>query len=202
MVGWRQEEGSSCRVMVRVTEAGVEKTAWADLHDVRLAEHRSHPPTESLPFIPRLPRGRTEEITRSGASGGWDEQHGLSELSEAATSRAPRADAATRRTSLVPAMADDVEPDTGRHRAPTGVRHEGNDHDVRLPASRSGYIPAGPVARTHREHEAGAALASWWPSSGEPSSRLGEVEPTRLLTLPRPHHWQATAPRHGVFPAH
>jgi hypothetical protein len=65
MVGWRQEGGSSCRVMVRVTEGGAEKTAWADLQDVRLAEHHDSPPTESLPFLPRLPEGRTQHVTSS-----------------------------------------------------------------------------------------------------------------------------------------
>jgi hypothetical protein len=61
MVGWRQEDGSTCRVMIRVVERGAERTAWADLHDVRLPEHRSCPPTESLPLVPQLPLGRTEE---------------------------------------------------------------------------------------------------------------------------------------------
>jgi hypothetical protein len=65
MVGWRQEEDSCCRVMVRVTEGGVEKTAWADLHDVRLPEHQVCPPTQSLPFLPRLPLGRTAEVAQS-----------------------------------------------------------------------------------------------------------------------------------------
>jgi hypothetical protein len=63
MVGWRREDGSSCRVMVRVTEGAVKKTAWADLHDVRLAEHRDSPPTESLPFLPRLPERRTGQAS-------------------------------------------------------------------------------------------------------------------------------------------
>jgi hypothetical protein len=63
MVGWRQEEDRYCRVMVRVTEGGVEKTAWADLRDVRLAEDRDSPPTESLPFLPRLPEGGAGQIS-------------------------------------------------------------------------------------------------------------------------------------------
>lgn len=43
MVGWRHED-SSCRVLVRVTEGLVEKTAWADLEQVRLpdAEQSRH----------------------------------------------------------------------------------------------------------------------------------------------------------------
>ena len=182
MVGWRQEEGGSCRVMVRVAESGVERTAWADLHDVRLAEHHSYPPTESLPFIPRLPQGATGEMTRSGTGGGWSDLHCLSDFLEPVTPWAPRADVATERTSTVTATLDDSESDTGRHRASAGIRHEGIDRMVRA-------------------HEAGAAPASWSPSSGEPSSLHDEVEPTRLLTLPGPHLWKAAAPANGVFPA-
>ncbi len=52
MIGWRREEGSSCRIMVRLTERGEEKTAWADLQDVRLAEDGAFPGTQSLPFLP------------------------------------------------------------------------------------------------------------------------------------------------------
>jgi hypothetical protein len=62
MVGWRQEEGSTCRVMVRIHERGVEKTAWAELSDVRLPERGTFPRTESLPLLPRLP-ARTEQVT-------------------------------------------------------------------------------------------------------------------------------------------
>jgi hypothetical protein len=62
MVGWRQEEGSSCRVMIRIAERGVEKTAWAELSDVRLPEHGNFPRTESIPLRPRLPE-RTEQAT-------------------------------------------------------------------------------------------------------------------------------------------
>jgi hypothetical protein len=182
MVGWRQEEGSSCRVMVRIAEGGVERTAWADLHDVRLAEHHSYPPTESLPFIPRLPQGTTWDMTRSEAGGGWSDLHGVSDFLEPVTPWAPRADAATERTSTVTATVDASPSDTGRHRASARIRHEGID-------------------RTVREYEAGGAPASWSPSSGEPSSLHDEVEPTRLLTLPAPHHWKAAVPATGVFRA-
>jgi hypothetical protein len=151
MVGWRQEEGSSCRIMVRITEGGVERTAWADLHDVRLAEHRSYPPTESLPFVPRLPQATTDQMTRSATSGGWREPHGWGDFGEPVTDRAPRADAAIPRTW----------PDTGRHRAASGIRPVGVDSDFRAPSSGPGR-----AAGTPRGHDAGAAAqASWWPSS-------------------------------------
>jgi hypothetical protein len=145
MVGWRREEGSSCRVMVRVTERGVEKTAWADLADVRLPEHRSFPRTESLPLLPRLPAPRTEPAT------GWG-------------------------PAPVSGPVDDFGLETGRHREPAGSGHwdEAAGHGAR---------------------------PSWWPSSGEPASSRVEVEPTRLMTLPAPHHRQA-ASRHGNFAAY
>jgi hypothetical protein len=199
MVGWRQEEGSSCRVMVRVTEGGLERTAWAALQDVRLAEHRTYPPTESLPFIPRLPQGTTDEMTRSATSGGCGDLLGLSDFPEPVSSWAPRADAAASRTVRAMGTADEVEPDTGRHQAPAGVRHEGSDRDLRPSSPTSPPGPARSVARPRREHEVGTP-APWWPSSREPSSLLDGVEPTRLLTLPAPHHWKTAAPGPGVFP--
>src|SRR5215207_4612243 len=76
MVGWRQEEGSSCRVMVRVSEHGAEKTAWADLHDVRLAEHRGWPRTELLSFLPRLPPVQPEQMTGAAIGGGCNDHRG------------------------------------------------------------------------------------------------------------------------------
>ena len=182
MIGWRQEEGSSCRVMVRVTEGGAERTAWAALHDVRLAEHHSYPPTESLPFIPRLPQGSTDEMTRSATSGGPGDLLGLSDFPEPA---------AASRTVRVPVTADQVEPDIGRHQVPAVVRHEGSDRDL-WPSSRTSRPgPARPVARLPREREAGTPPAS---------SFLGGVEPTRLLTLPAPHHWKTAAPGPGAIP--
>ncbi len=191
MIGWRQEEGSSCRVMVRVAEGGVGRTAWAALHDVRLAEHRSYPPTESLPFIPRLPQATTDEMTRSATSGGWGELVGLDDVPEPA---------ATSRTVPVTVTGDEVESDTGRHQAPAGVRHDVIDRDLRPSSPTSPPGPSRPVARPRREHEAGTPPAPWWPSSREPSSLLDGVEPTRLLTLPAPHHWKTVAPGPGVFP--
>ena len=182
MIGWRQEEGSSCRVMVRVTEGGAERTAWAALHDVRLAERHSYPPTESLPFIPRLPQGTADEMTRSATSGGWGDLLGP---------RPPRADAAASRTVRVAVTADEVEPDTGRHQVPAGVRREGSGRDLRPSSRTSPPGPARPVARPPREREAGAPPAS---------SFLGGVEPTRLLTLPAPHHWKTAAPGRGAVP--
>ena len=168
MVGWRQEDGSSCRVMIRVSEAGVEKTAWADLHDVRLPAHRSCPPTESLPFLPQLPAGRTEQTTGSGTWGGWGDQQDQCDSAELVTPRIPRADAATGPMSLVAAPTNGIGPETGRHRAPAGTcRREKSVGRVRPPGSSS-----------------------------------GEVEPTRLLTLPGPCHGQAVTPRHGDVAAH
>ena len=147
--------------MVRVAEGGVGRTAWAALHDVRLADHGSYPPTESLPFIPRLPQGTPDEMTRSATTG---DLLGLSDFPEPVSPWAPRADAAASRTVRVTVTADEVGPGTGRHQAPAGGRHEGSDRDLR------------------------------------PSSLLDGVEPTRLLTLPAPHHWKTVAPGPGVFP--
>src|SRR5215218_4938264 len=84
MVGWRQEEGSSCRVMVRVTERGAEKTAWADLHDVRLPEYCGGPPTQSLPLLPRLPPGRMEQMTWSGSGGEQNDRQSVRDSAEPA----------------------------------------------------------------------------------------------------------------------
>jgi hypothetical protein len=52
MLGWRRESDRSCRVMVRLTEGRVEKTAWADLEQVRLrvspsASGRHRAPSEA-----------------------------------------------------------------------------------------------------------------------------------------------------------
>ena len=176
MVGWRQEEGGSCRVMVRVTERGMEKTAWADLADVRLPEHRSFPRTESLPLLPRLPAPRTEQETLSGTSAAWGARQDPRDLAEPLTWRAPRADT-TGWTAPVSEPAADVGLETGRHREPAGSGHRGEaaGHGVR---------------------------SSWWPSSGELASSQVEVEPTRLMTLPAPHHWQTGASRHGNFAAY
>ena len=68
LIGWRQEQGSSCRLMVRISQGGREKTAWAELQDVRLAEHRDSPPTESLPFLPRIPEGPIGHTARTTTS--------------------------------------------------------------------------------------------------------------------------------------
>jgi hypothetical protein len=176
MVGWRQEEGDSCRVMVRVTEQGVEKTAWADLSDVRLPEHRSFPRTQSLPILPRLPAARTEQVTRTGTGVAWGREQNPRDFAEPLTWRAPRADS-TGWTAPVSEPADDVGLETGRHREPAGSGHWGE--------------PAGHGVRP-----------SWWPSSGELASTQVEVEPTRLMTLPAPRHWQAAASRHGNFAAY
>ena len=203
MVGWRREE-DSCRVMVRVAEGGVEKTAWADLHDLRLPERRICPPTESLPFLPRLPLGRTEEVTRPATSGGWADLRSPRDSADPVVSLGPHADLATEGTSLASVPTDDVGPETGRHRAPTGISDGGNaaGHGVRPSGARSSEVPSRSAPPMHGGHQAGAALASWWPSSEGRASPSREVEPTRLITLPEPRHWQAVALRHGAFVAH
>jgi len=191
MVGWRQEEGSSCRVMVRVNERGDEKTAWADLHDVRLPEYRGCPPTRSLPLLPRLPAGRMEQMTWSESGGGWNDQQGLREFAEPA-----RADGATGRTSLVRAPWDAVGSETSRHRALPGIADSGRDHEVRTSGSRWTDVPASRRSGSRGGHEAGASLPSWWPSSTGPVPQP-DVEPTRLLTLSVPRRGRAVAARHG-----
>ena len=50
LLGWRHEPDGSCQVWVRAVVAGVERTAWTDLVDVRLPERpvlHSVPPVES-----------------------------------------------------------------------------------------------------------------------------------------------------------
>ena len=126
-------------------------------------------------------------MTPSPTSGGWGDPLGLDDVPEPA---------AASRTVPVTVTADEVGPNTGRHQAPAGVRHDVIDRDLRS----SSPSPARSVARPRREDEAGTPPASWWPSCREPSSLLGEVEPTRLLTLPAPHHWKTGAPEPGVFP--
>jgi len=179
MVGWRQEEGSSCRVMVRVTEEGAEKTAWADLHDVRLPEYRDCPPTQSLPLLPRLPPGRMEPMTWSEPDGEWNYQQSPRVSAGRATFHAPP-----------------EESGTGRHRELGGSGDSGEGHEDRTSGSRWGEAPAS------RGHEAGDALPSWWPSSTGPVAPPPEVEPTRLLTVPRPRYREAVAARHGGFTAY
>ena len=87
MIGWRQEEAGSCRVMVRVTEEGADRTAWADLRDVRLPERRSSPPTESLPLLPRLPPGRGEQVITSGTRAAAPAQRPAASWTEAEPTR-------------------------------------------------------------------------------------------------------------------
>ena len=130
-------------------------------------------------------------MTRSATSGGWGDPLGLDDVAEPA---------AASWTVPVTVTTDEVGPDTGRHQAPAGVRYDVIDRDLRSSSPTPPPGPARTVARPRREDEAGTPPASWWPPSREPSSLLGEVEPTRLLTLPAPHHWKTAAPGPGVFP--
>jgi len=49
MLGWRRESDGSCRAMVRLTEGRIEKTAWADLEQVRLRVSPSAPGRHRAP---------------------------------------------------------------------------------------------------------------------------------------------------------
>ena len=162
MVGWRQEEGSSCRVMVRVTERGAAKTAWADLHDVRLPQYRGCPPTQSLPLLPRLPPGRMEQMTWSGSGSEWDDQQSLRDSPEPAPFHAHDADAATGQTSSGAGWGN--LPASGRPRS----RH-GHDAGASLPS----WWPssAGPVA----------------PPEGEPTQLLTSAGPRHRETVAARH---------------
>ncbi len=172
MIGWRQEEGGSCRVMLRVVEDGVEKTVWADLRDVRLAEHGGSPPTESLPFLPRLPDRPTEQQAWSATDAGPDEL-GLPD-----TSCAGSAHAGTGPPWLVSAPADDVRRGSGRRRASAAI-----DHGVRTRESGQRETTPTRVPVTQRDPRTWMSPSSGWPSSG-----WDEVEPTRLLELRQPRH--------------
>jgi hypothetical protein len=57
MVGWRHEE-RSCRVLVRVTEGVVDKTAWAELEQVRLPEEAQPRPADPGTVLLTLAVGR------------------------------------------------------------------------------------------------------------------------------------------------
>jgi hypothetical protein len=177
MIGWRQEERTSCRLMLRVVENGVEKTVWADLSDVRLAEHDGSPATESLPFLPRLPGRQTEQAASSATDAGPDE------LGLLDTSCAARAHAGSGRPWPVSAPPDDVRLDPGRHRA-SAVTH----HSVRPRESGQRETTAARGAVTQRDPGTWVAPSSWWHSSEWPASCWDEVEPTRLLELRRPRH--------------
>jgi hypothetical protein len=202
MVGWRQEEGSSCRVMVRVAERGAEKTAWADLHDVRLPEYRGYPPTQSLPLLPRLPPGRLEQMAWSESGGEGGDQQGLRDSPEPATFHAQRADTATGQASLLPAPPGATEFESGRHWALAGIGDSGQDHEVRTSGAGWGNVPASRRPGTRHGHDAGASLPSWWPSSPGTGSAAAQGEPTRLLTSSGPRHRETVAARHGGFTAY
>jgi len=177
MIGWRQEEGTTCRLMLRLVENGVEKTVWADLCDVRLAEHGGSPPTESLPFLPRLPGRPTQQAAWSATDAGPDE------LGPPDTSCAGSAHAGTGRPWLVSAPPDDVRHDAGRHRASAETHH-----GVRPRKSGQRETTAARAPVTQRDPGTWVSPSSWWPSSEWPASCWEEVEPTRLLELRRPRH--------------
>jgi hypothetical protein len=168
MIGWRREADSSCRIMVRLTEEGEEKTAWADLQDVRLAERGTCPPTQSLPFLPRLPQESAEHPPSNVATKPGEEQFGPRTSTPPVGFHGPRADAWAGTTAL----------ESGRRRAQAGL--DESPSEPRWGASSAGRAPS-----MHQDGQAPDVVASWWPSWEGPAD-VPEVEPTRLLTLRRP----------------
>jgi hypothetical protein len=117
MIGWRREEGCSCRIMVRLAERGEEKTAWADLQDVRLPEDDAFPGTQSLPFLPRLPQEWTEQSESTETMRSREEPPGPLNFVAPVTFDDPRTDARDRSTAL----------ETGRDRAAAALVQDPSD---------------------------------------------------------------------------
>ena len=128
MIGWRQEDGSSCRVMVRVTERGVERTAWADLHDVRLPEQHGFPQYAIAPAPPTAPE-RTDgpddavgDEGRKGRSRGPRDLRSAGHSTRTACRRCDRSRVSWLRTDGRPAPGGRRDRQRGGTRLPDATR--------------------------------------------------------------------------------
>jgi hypothetical protein len=168
LLGWRHVPDGSCQVWVQAVVAGVERSTWTDLVDVRLPERPALHPVPTVPSAEQpVGRGRDEpggtvllhavRGTGSGAvgdpaagrpSGGRRRAPETQEVPAWATAR--------RETAGAPAPS-------GRHRAPAPAdpaaagRHRAADTGVIAPVPAEGDVPAGAPATAPRPTPAGGS---------------------------------------------
>jgi hypothetical protein len=209
LLGWRHEPDGSCQVWVRAVVAGVERSTWTDLVDVRLPERPALHPVPSAVETGRDALTSTISLF-AVRDGGADE--GAAGPATVVGGHRPGGRRRAPETQEVPAWGAPARPGpapaaaSGRHRAPApgevtaAGRHRAADTGAFPPVAADGDAPAGPrrtasTARSRRPESGWAARADSTgrvlPVVPEPAGAAGDGEfytrPLRLATsVPQP----------------